>query len=130
MGWDAGNAAHAAFVGIRTVTAKNKAAWSHRYVCSRCVARLPYRPGALLGTLTRMQLTITLGAWRPDLSSYRQFASVYRITLKSLGRRYLALHDEKADLDLMIAASVDDLARELFSSVQVSSGKVTRHRLN
>ena len=66
-----------------------------------------------LRTLTRMQLIRTLAAWRPDLSSYRQVTSAYRIALKSLGRRYLELHDEIADLDVMIAALVDDLAPEL-----------------
>ena len=34
----------------------------------------------------------------------------YRIGLKSLARRYLELHDEIADLDVMIAAIVDELA--------------------
>lgn len=37
----------------------------------------------------------------------------YRIALKSLARRYLELHDEIADLDVMIAAIVDELAPEL-----------------
>jgi hypothetical protein len=39
--------------------------------------------------------------------------SAYRIGLKSLGRRYLELHDEIADLDVMIAAIVDELAPNL-----------------
>jgi len=39
--------------------------------------------------------------------------SAYRITLKSLARRYLELHDEIADLDVMIGAIVDDLAPAL-----------------
>jgi hypothetical protein len=56
--------------------------------------------------MMRMQLIRTLAAWRPDLSDYhyRNVTSAYRITLKSLRRRYLALHDEIADLDVMIAA--------------------------
>jgi len=58
--------------------------------------------------MTRMQLIRTLAAWRPDLSGFRNLASAYRITLKSLGRRYLELHDEIADLDVMIAALVDE----------------------
>lgn len=44
---------------------------------------------------------------------YRNVASAYRITLKSLGRRYLELHDEIADLDIMIVAIVDELAPNL-----------------
>lgn len=68
---------------------------------------------ALLRKLTRMQLIRTLAAWRPDLSDYRNVSSAYRIALKSLARRYLELHDEIADLDVMIAAIVNDLAPSL-----------------
>lgn len=64
-------------------------------------------------TLTRMQLIRTLAAWRPDLTDYPQVASAYRITLKSLARRYLELHDEIADLDIMIATLVKELAPDL-----------------
>jgi transposase len=66
-----------------------------------------------LRTLTRMQLIRTLAAWRPDLTEYRNVTSAYRIALKSLGRRYLELHDEIADLDTVIAALVTELAPEL-----------------
>jgi transposase len=67
----------------------------------------------LLRKMTRMQLIRTLAAWRPDLTDYRNVTSAYRITLKSLGRRYLELHDEIADLDTMIVAIVDELAPNL-----------------
>ena len=51
-------------------------------------------------------------AGRPDLTAYRDLESAYRIGLKSLARRYLELHDnEIADLDVMIAAIVDELAQ-------------------
>ncbi len=43
----------------------------------------------------------------------------YRIALKSLARRYLELHDEIADLDVMIKAIVDDLAPKLVSRTAV-----------
>ena len=66
-----------------------------------------------LRRLTRMQLFRTLAAWRPDMADYRSVASAYRITLRSLARRYLELHDEIADLDAMIAAIVDELAPAL-----------------
>ena len=39
--------------------------------------------------------------------------TAYRISLKSLGRRYLELHDEIVDLDAMIGAIVDELAPNL-----------------
>ena len=63
-----------------------------------------------LRKMTRMQLVRTLASWRPDLTDYRTVISAYRISLKSLGRRYLELHDEIADLDAMIGAIVDELA--------------------
>lgn len=63
--------------------------------------------------MTRMQLVRLLAAWRPDLTAYREVEAAYRITLKSLGRRYLELHDEIADLDVMIGAIVEDLAPDL-----------------
>ena len=66
-----------------------------------------------LRNLTRMQLVRTLASWRPDLTAYRDLDSAYRIGLKSLARRYLELHDEIADLDVMIAAIVNELAPNL-----------------
>jgi hypothetical protein len=65
--------------------------------------------------MTRMQLIRTLASWRPDLSDYRNPTSAYRIALKSLGRRYLELHDEIADFDVMIATLDDELAPDLVS---------------
>lgn len=131
---DARNAAHAAFSGVRTVTPKSRdgmieslrvlKACRKTAVAARRVAlqlihnTIVCAPDELresLRTMTRMQLIRTLAAWRPDLSDYRQLASAYRIALKSLGRRYLELHDEIADLDVMIAALVDELAPELIS---------------
>lgn len=53
------------------------------------------------------------GLWDPDASEYRNVTNVYRISLKSLARRYLELHDEIADLNVIIAAIVDGLAPEL-----------------
>ena len=41
--------------------------------------------------------------------------AAYRISLKSLARRYLELHDEIADLDAMIGAIVDELAPDLIA---------------
>ncbi|CAG9228457.1 hypothetical protein PSP6_510049 [Paraburkholderia tropica] len=68
-----------------------------------------------LRTMTRMQLIRTLAAWRPDLTDYRNLTSAYRITFKSLARRYIELHDEIADLDVMIAGLVDELAPGLIA---------------
>lgn len=131
---DAQNAAHAAFTGVRTVTPKSrdgmieslrvlktcrKTAIAARRVALQLIhSTIVCAPDELrdsLRTMTRMQLIRTLAAWRPDLSDYRNLASAYRITLKSLGRRYLELHDEIADLDVMIAALVDELAPDLVS---------------
>lgn len=126
---DAQNAAHAAFAGKRVVTPKardgmieslrvlkacRKTAVAARRVALQMIHNtVVCAPDELRDTLrklTRMQLIRTLAAWRPDLSDYRNVASAYRITLKSLARRYLELHDEIADLDAMIGAIVDELA--------------------
>jgi transposase len=66
-----------------------------------------------LRVMTRMKLIRTLAAWRPDLTGYRELEAAYRISLKSLARHYLELHDEIADLDVMTAAIVDDMAPNL-----------------
>ena len=129
---DAQNAAHAAFAGKRTVTPKTRdgmiealrvlKACRKTAVAARRVAlqmihnTIICAPDDLRDTLrkmTRMQLVRTLAAWRPDLTDYRNVISAYRINLKSLGRRYLELHDEIADLDAMISAIVDELAPNL-----------------
>ena len=129
---DAQNAAHAAFSGKRTVTPKTrdgmieslrvlkvcrKTAVAARRVALQLIHNTivcaPEELRDALRRLTRMQLIRTLAAWRPDLSDYRAVASAYRISLKSLGRRYLELHDEIADLDAMIGSIVDELAPSL-----------------
>jgi transposase len=129
---DAQNAAHAAFAGKRTVTPKSrngmieslrvlkacrKTAVAARRVALQMIQNTivcaPDELRELLRKMTRMQLIRTLAAWRPDLTDYRNVTSAYRIALKSLGRRYLELHDEIADLDIMIAAIVDELAPNL-----------------
>jgi len=131
---DAENAAHAAFAQVRTVTPKTrdgmveslrvlkvcrKTAVAARRVAlqliQNSIVSAPDELRESLRTMTRMQLVRTLAAWRPDLSDYRNLTSAYRIALKSLGRRYLELHDEIADLDVMIAKLVDELAPELIA---------------
>ena len=129
---DAQNAAHAALAGKRTVTPKTrdgmieslrvlkvcrKTAVAARRVALQLIHNTivcaPEELREALRKMTRMQLVRTLAAWRPDLSDYRNVAGAYRIGLKSLGRRYLELHDEVADLDVMIAAIVTELAPAL-----------------
>ena len=68
-----------------------------------------------LRAITRMQLIRTLAAWRPEMPACRDVTSAYRIALKSLGRKYLELHGEIADMDTMIAALVDALAPDLIA---------------
>jgi transposase len=129
---DAQNAAHAAFAGKRTVTPKSRdgmieslrvlkacrktAVTARRIALQMIQNTIVCAPDSLRETLrkmTRMQLVRTLAAWRPDLTDYRTVETAYRISLKSLGRRYLELHDEIADLDAMIGAIVDELAPNL-----------------
>ena len=125
---DAQNAAHAAFAGQRTVTPRSrdgmikslrvlmtcrKTAVTARRVALQLIHNtVVCAPDGLrdqLRNMTRMQLIRTLASWRPDLTAYCDVEMAYRITLKSLARRYLELHDEIADLDTMIAAIVDEL---------------------
>jgi transposase len=131
---DAQNAAHAAFAGRRTVTPRSrdgmveslrvltvcrKTAVAARRVALQMIqttiVSAPDGSRDLLRNMTRMQLVRTLAAWRPDLTAYREVEAAYRISLKSLARRYLELHDEIADLDAMIGAIVDDLAPDLIA---------------
>ncbi len=142
---DAQNAAHAAFAGRRTVTPKSRdgmiealrvlKACRKTAVAARRVAlqmihnTIVCAPDELreaLRNLTRMQLIRTLAAWRPDLTDYRNVVSAYRITLKSLGRRYLELHDEIADLDAMITAIVDELAPALVAQNSIGHGSAAQ----
>ena len=137
---DAQNAAHAAFSGKRTVTPRSRdgmlealrvlVACRKTAVTARRVAlqmihnTIVAAPDGLrdqLRIMTRMQLVRTLAAWRPDLTAYRDMEAAYRISLKSLGRRYLELHDEIADLDVMIAAIVQELAPNLIARNSISS---------
>ena len=129
---DAQNAAHAAFAGTRTVTPKSRdgmiealrvlKACRKTAVAARRVAlqmihnTVVCAPDELRDTLrklTRMELIRTLAAWRPDMTDCRNATSAYRITLRSLARRYLELHDEIADLDTLIRVIVDELAPAL-----------------
>jgi transposase len=82
-------------------------------VCAPDKIREPLR------SMTRMQLIRTLAALRPDLTAYRQVEEAYRISLKSLARRYLELHDEIADLDDMIETIVKDLAPERLAKTAI-----------
>jgi transposase len=135
---DAQNAAHAAFAGKRTVTPKSRdgmieslrvlsacrktAVAAHRLADDPEHRRL--RTGWLTGDVAQHDThaarpdvgslaTGTLAAWRPDLTGYRNVEAAYRISLKSLARRYLELHDEIADLDAMIGAIVEELSPTL-----------------
>lgn len=66
-----------------------------------------------------MRLIRTLASWRPDLSGYRDVATASRIALKALARRYLELHDEIADHDIMIKAIVNELAPTLVARTAI-----------
>ena len=139
---DAQNAAHAAFAGQRTVTPRSrdgmieslrvlmtcrKTAVSARRVALQMIHNtIVCAPDGLrdqLRSLTRMQLVRTLASWRPDLTAYRDLDPAYRIGLKSLARRYLELHDEIADLDVMIAAIVDELRRTLWPAIRSATSE-------
>lgn len=104
---------------LRVLSACRKTAVAARRVALQLIQNaIVCAPDGLrdvLRSMTRMQLIRTLAAWRPDLTAYRDVEAAYRITFKSLARRYLELHDEIADLDIMIGAIVDELAPDLVS---------------
>ncbi|PHM45544.1 IS110 family transposase [Xenorhabdus miraniensis] len=129
---DAECAAHAAYSRIRTVTPKTrdgmveslrvlkacrKTAIAARRVALQMlqmtIVSAPEALRAQCRNLTRMQLIRTLTTAKPDMTRYRHVEDAYRISLKSLARRYLELQDEISDLNIMIAAIVDDLAPDL-----------------
>lgn len=142
---DAENAAHAAFAGIRTVTPKTRdgmieslrvlkvgrktAVAARRVALQMIQMTIVSAPDSLrdqLRSMTRMRLVRTLAAWRPDLTGYRDVTTAYRITLKSLARRYIELDDEIADYDQMIKAIVDDLAPALIARCSVGYGSAAQ----
>ncbi|MEL7181796.1 MAG: IS110 family transposase [Pseudomonadota bacterium] len=130
--FDAESAAHAVFAKRHTVTPRShdgmveslrvlrvcrKSAVQARRVALQMIQMsivcAPYKLREPLRNMTRMPLIRALAAWQHDLTAYREVEEAYRISLKSLARRYLALHDEIADLDDMISAIVKALAPEL-----------------
>ncbi len=136
--FDAESAAHAAFAERHTVTPRSldgmveslrvlrvcrKTSVQARRIALQMIQTTIFcAPDKLrdpLRQMTRTQLIRTLEAWRPDLPAYQEVEEAYRISLKSLARRYLELHDEIADLDDMIEAIVIDLAPELLEQTAI-----------
>ena len=136
--YDAESAAHAAFAERHTVTPRSRdgmveslrvlrvcrktAVQARRIALQMIQMTIVCAPDKIrepLRSMTRMQLIRTLAAWRPDLTAYRQVEEAYRISLKSLARRYLELHDEVSDLDDMIGAIVKDLAPALLAQTAI-----------
>ena len=109
---------------LRVLTACRKTAVAARRVALQMIHNtIVCAPDGLRETLRRMtrrQLVRTLAAWRPDLTAYRDVEAACRIGLKSLARRYLELHDEIADLDVMVGAIVNEPA---WAPVMQPSGK-------
>jgi transposase len=143
--FDAEAAAHAAFAGQRTVTPKTRDGMIEALrvlkACRKTSVQARRIALQMIGTtvvsapddlrdslrkMTRMKLIRTLAAWRPDMSGYREMETAYRIALKSLARRYLDLHDEVADLDVMIKAIVDGLAPELVARNSIGYGSAAQ----
>src|ERR1700729_871730 len=103
---DAQNAAHAALAGQRTVTPRSRDGMIESLrILMAC------RKTAVSARRIALQMIHNTIVCAPD--ALRDLDSPYRIGLKSLARRYLELHDEIADLDVMIAAIVNELAPNL-----------------
>jgi len=116
--FDAESAAHAVFAKRHTVTPRTRdgmveslrvlrvcrktAVQARRIALQIIQMTIVCAPDKIrdpLRSMTRMQLIRTLASWRPDLTAYRQIEKAYRISLMSLTRRYLELHDESRMLD-------------------------------
>ena len=142
---DAEQAAHAAFAGIRTVTprthdgmveslralkvVRSSAINARRIALQLIHATIISAPEELrdqLRTMTRMHLIRTLATWRPDSTGYRDPVTATKISLKSLARRYLELHDEIADLQVPMHALVDELAPDLLTRVGIGYESATQ----
>jgi transposase len=136
--FDAESAAHAAFARRHTVTPRSRdgmveslrvlrvcrktAIQARRialHLIQMTIVCAPDKIRDPLRSITRMQLLRTIAASRPDLTAYRQDEEACRMSLNSLARRYLELHDEIADLDDMIEAIVKDLAPELLAQTAI-----------
>lgn len=103
-------------------TCRKSAVASRTVALQMIITSLASAPEELRDTLrhmTRMSLIRTLASPRSDLTNYKDITTAYRITLKSLARRYIELHDEIADLDKMIATIVETLAPELLTQTTV-----------
>lgn len=136
--FDAESAAHAAFARRHTVTPRSRDGMLESLRVLRVCRKTAIQARRIalqliqmtivcaldkvrdqLRSMTRMQLIRKLAAARPDLTAFRQVEEAYRISLMSLARRYLELHDEIADLDDMIEAIVKDLAPELLAQTAI-----------
>jgi len=130
--FEAESAAHAPWAERRRVTPRSRdglveslrvlracrktAMQAHRIalqVIQTTIIRAPDKLRDQSRRMTRMQLIRTLAASRPDMTGYRQVEEACRISLRSLARRYLELHDEIADPDVMREAVVRDPVPDL-----------------
>ena len=135
---DAINAARAATTNRRTTTSKSKdvAVESLRVLrvtrahavrdersalqsLRMTIISAPDELGGQVRDLTRMQLIRLLAAWRPDVANATDPVTAYRVSLKSLARRYLELTDEIVDLDELINPIVKALAPQLLKRVGI-----------
>jgi transposase len=123
---DAENAARAALSGERTSAvkhrdgaveslralrvARNSAMKARRAALQLLRNTLVSAPDRLRGSvsgLTRMALIRTCAAWRPNREAAHEPTTATRIALRSLAKRILALEEEIADLDDLIAPLVE-----------------------
>lgn len=74
---------------------------------------------AQVRNLTRMQLIRLLPAWRPDVANATAPMTAYRMSLKSLARRYLELTDAIADQGELINPIGKALAPQLLERVGI-----------
>ena len=113
--------------GCRRVTSGVEVTRAHAVREKRSVLQLlrmtiisaPDELRAQVRDLTRMQLIRLLAAWRPDVANATDPVTAYRVSLKSLARRYLELTDEIVDRGDLINPIVKALAPQLLKRVGI-----------
>src|SRR5699024_10580334 len=115
---------------LRVLKASRKTAVAARRIALQMIqVNIVAAPDQLRETvrhMTRMQLIRTLAARRPDLTAYRDVTMAYRITLKSLARRYIELNDEIAYYHRIVQPLVDELAADLIARNAIGYGSAAQ----
>ena len=107
---DAENAAHAALCRIRTVTSKTHIGMIEALRVLKVCRKTAVAARHIALQMIQMNIVSAPNELRDQI---RHLTRIHLV--RTLVRRYLELHDEIADLDVMITSIADELAPELIS---------------